>query len=151
MTIISSSAEMQEECKKALNNHVQQSILTLELLQQDVLKKWTQPAINAFYKYCLDRYVIPDMDIVIGYFKLVGPKDAVRESENEYYREQTKQSEQARLIAIARNIIWAYKSNSSNFEKYSPELNARIEDAFNSRILSVSIDITFTSMLKTKT
>jgi len=128
----------QDECKKALNNYVQKTIDVREHLQQSPLKKWTQPAINAFYRFCLRRYVILDMNINIGYMKLYGSKESVTEAENEYYREQTKQSEQARLEAIARNIIWAYKINDNNWEKYSPELNAHIEDAYSSQVPSVS-------------
>ncbi|CAF0757202.1 unnamed protein product [Rotaria sp. Silwood1] len=134
ITITSNSVEKQEKCKKALNNYIQQSISVREHLNQHVLKKWTQPAINAFYKYCLDRYVVPNMDILIGYFKIFGSKESVTEAENEYYREQVKQSEQARLNAIARDIIWAFKIDDKNWIKYAPELNAHIEDAYSSKL-----------------
>ncbi|CAF3880404.1 unnamed protein product [Rotaria sp. Silwood1] len=141
ITILSSNREKQEECKKALNDHVQKSILVRKMLQQHVLKRWTQPAITDFYKYCLDRHVIPDIDILMGHVKLSGPKEATKECEIEYYREQTKQSEQARLLAIARNIIWAYKLNDTNTEKYSLKFNAHIEESFSSGVPSVSADI----------
>ncbi len=114
-------------------------MLVQELLQQDVLKKWTQPAINEFYKFCFDRHVILDMNITIGYLKLFGSKESVTQVEVEYYRIQTKQSEQARLSGIARNIIWAYKVDDNRSEKYPPELNARIEDAHSSNVPSVSL------------
>ncbi|CAF2651673.1 unnamed protein product [Rotaria sp. Silwood2] len=133
-TIISNSTDKQEECKKALNSHVNKSILVREHCQQHVLKKWTQPAINAFYKYCFHQHVVLDMNILIGYCKLSGSKESVTEAENEYYREQTKQSEQARLMAIARDIIWAFEKDDKNWEKYVPELNALIEDAFISKL-----------------
>ncbi|CAF1684845.1 unnamed protein product [Rotaria sp. Silwood1] len=141
ITILSSNREKQEECKKALNDHVQKSILVWKMLQQDILKRWTQPAITDFYKYCLDRHVIPDIDIPMGHVKLSGPKEATKECEIEYYREQTKQSEQARLLAIARNIIWAYKLNDTNTEKYSLKFNAHIEESFSSGVPSVRADI----------
>ncbi|CAF5163526.1 unnamed protein product, partial [Rotaria magnacalcarata] len=111
ITIISNSLDKQEECKKALNNHVRTSISVREHYKQHVLKKWTQPAINAFYKFCFHQQVVPDMSIVIGYVKLYGSKESVTEVENEYYREQAKQSEQARLMAIARDIIWAFEKD----------------------------------------
>lgn len=125
-----------------LNDYAKNSVSSRELLQQDVLRKWTQPAINEFYRYCFNQHVTVDMNITIGYLKLFGSKEAVIEAENNYYREQIKQSEQARLAAIARNIIWAYKINDNTSEKYSPELNARIEDAYSSKVSSVSIGIT---------
>ncbi|CAF0990647.1 unnamed protein product [Rotaria sordida] len=130
ITILSNNIEKQEECKKALNYYVQQSISVREHFKQDLLKKWTQLAINTFYRYCFDRHVIPNMDILTGYLKLFGSKESVTEAENEYYREQVKQSEQARLITIAQDIIWAFKIDDKNWEKYPPELNAHIEDAY---------------------
>lgn len=83
------------------------------------------------------------MNICIGYLKLYGSKDAVKEAELNYQREQTKQSEQARLAVIARNIIWAYKTDDIRWEKYSPEVNARIEDQYSSKISSVSYCLLF--------
>jgi hypothetical protein len=138
ITIISSNTEKQEECKKTLNDYVQKSVLVRELLQQDGLKRWTQPAINAFYQFCLSQRAVLDMNITIGYFKLFGSKESVMQAENEYHREQAKQSEQARLAAVARDIIWAYKIDDNTSEKYSPQLNARIEDAYSSKVPSVS-------------
>ncbi len=139
ITIISSNTEKQEECKKALSDYVQKSVKIFELLQEDVLRKWIQPAINEFYKLCLNHSLVIDMNITIGYLKLYGSKEIVREAENEYNRVKAAQSEQARLAAIARNIIWAYKIDNNTSEKYSPELNARIEDAYSSKISSVSL------------
>ncbi|CAF4582373.1 unnamed protein product, partial [Rotaria sp. Silwood2] len=76
-----------------------------EPLNEHIFKKWAQPAINAFYKYYLYQLVVPNMDILIGYFKLFDSKESVTQAENEYYREQVKQSEQAHLTVIARDII----------------------------------------------
>jgi hypothetical protein len=138
MTIISSSIQKQEECKNAVSDHVKKSTAVCELLQQGVLKKWTQPALNTFYKFCLNMNVVLEMNINIGYLKLFGSKESVKEAENEYLREQVKQSEQARLTVIARNIIWAYKVDENHWEKYLPELNAHIEDQHLSKIPTVS-------------
>jgi hypothetical protein len=104
-----------------------------------VLRRWTQPAINDFYKFCFSRQVILDMNITIGYLKLFGSKESVIQAELEYYREQKEQSEQARLAVIARDIIWAYKVDDNTSEKYLPELNARIEDAYSSKVPLVSL------------
>ena len=138
MTIISSNTEKQKECKEVLSDYIQKSTSLLEFCEQDVLKKWTQPAINLFYKFCLDRQVVVDMNITNGYLKLFGSKESVTQSENEYHRIQTKQSEQARLAVIARDIVWAYKIDDNTSEKYSSELNARIEDAYSSKLPLVS-------------
>ena len=134
--------EKQEQCQKEINDYVQKSVLVKEHFQQDVLKKWTQPAINGFYQFSFTRSVLIDMQIQIGYMKLSGLKESVNEVENEYYRIQVKQSEQARLAAIARNIIWAYQIDSNTSEKYTPELNTRIEDAYSSKNLSVNLRLT---------
>lgn len=140
MTIISSDVEKQGQYKKALDDYTQNSTLSLDFQKQDVLKKWTQPAINEFYKFCFDRNVLVDMSITDGYLKLLGSKESVREAESEYLREQTKQSERVRLAAIARDTVWAYKVDDNIPEKYPPELNARIEDAFVSKLPTVSIN-----------
>jgi hypothetical protein len=139
ITIISSNTEKQEECKKALSDYIQKSASILERSGEDVLRKWTQPAINEFYKLCLNQSLVIDMGITIGYLKLFGSKESVIEAKNEYIRIKAEQSEQARLIAVARNIIWAYKIDDNTSEKYSPTLNARIEDAYSSKVLSVSL------------
>lgn len=129
--------ERQEQCQKEIHDYVQTSVLEKEHLQQDVLKKWTQPVINELYRFSFNRKVLIDMQIQIGYMKLSGLKESVNEVENEYYRTQVKQSEQARLAAIARNIIWAYQIDPNTSEKYPPELNERIEDAYSSKNHSV--------------
>lgn len=134
--------EKQEQCQKEINDYVEKSILEKEHLQQDVLKKWTQPAINGFYQFSFNRNVLIDMQIQIGYMKLSGLKESVNEVENEYYRIQVKQSEQARLAAIARDIIWAYQIDPNTSEKYSAELNAHIEDAYSSKNPSVNLRLT---------
>ncbi|CAF5143445.1 unnamed protein product, partial [Rotaria magnacalcarata] len=37
-------------------------------------------------------------------------------------------------MAIARDIIWAFEKDDKNWEKYVPELNALIEDAYTSQL-----------------
>lgn len=137
ITVKSSSIEKQEQCRKDIDDHVQKSTSATEYLQQDVLKKWTQPALNELFQFSFKQNVLIDMNIQIGYMKFSGSKESVSEVEKEYYRIQANQSEQARLSAIARNIIWAYQIDLNTSEKYPPELNARIEDAFSSRNPSV--------------
>ncbi|CAF1357967.1 unnamed protein product [Rotaria magnacalcarata] len=134
ITIISNTKEKQEECRMALENYVKKSISVSEQHDLSGLKKWTQPTIDSFYMYCFQRLVIPEMDIHTGYCKLFGSKESVREAENEYYRQQTKQSEHARLMVVARDVIWAFKKDENDWEKFPSELNARIEDAFISKL-----------------
>jgi hypothetical protein len=136
---VSPNTEKQEECKKALSDHVQKSAGILELQQEDVLRKWTQPAINEFYKLCVNQSLLIDMNILIGYLKLFGSKELVKEAKHVYTEIKAKQSEQARLIAVARDIVWAHKIDENTSEKYLPALNARIEDAFSSKVPSVSL------------
>jgi hypothetical protein len=140
MTILSSDTKKQEKCKKALTDYVEQSVATVELGQEDVLKKWTQPTINSFYKDCLKRHVLVELNIIMGSVKLSGPKDDVAIAEKEYYRIRGEQSEQARLALIARDIIWAYQVDTIKWDKYTPQLNARIEDASISKLPSVSVN-----------
>lgn len=147
ISIVSSSKENQENCKNALATYVEDSISVSEKLNQDVLKKWTQPAITEFYYYCYHQHVVCDMNIVIGYIKLFGAKEGVRQVEMRYYQEQARQSEQARLAVIARDIIWAVKTDDTHWGKYVPELNARIEDAHSSKLPKVNINLFLTYFL----
>ena len=141
LVLISSSRRKQEECKRAIETHVKESTMTRKLLHHDVLRKWTQPAINNFYRYCFDRRVMVEMDTIINQIQLSGSKESVSEAENEYNREQVRQREQAHLAIIARDIIWAYQVDRKHWEKYSGELNAHIEDAFASRLAKVSTNV----------
>ncbi|UJR25097.1 hypothetical protein I4U23_006458 [Adineta vaga] len=136
LIIISSNEQKQRECLEALNNYVQKSIAVSELLQQTALKKWSQPALNKFYRLCRHHQVVIDINLQIGYLKLYGSKEAVRDAENAFLNEQIFQSEQARLAAIARDIIWAYEIEKNKWEKYPPEVNALIEDQYSSKISS---------------
>ena len=122
-------------------DYVENSVSVCELDQQAGLKKWMQPAINEFFKYCFHRSVIPDMNVLIGFVKLSGPKQAVIEAENQYFREQAKQIEQAHLAVIARDIVWAYTKDNCNWVKYSLELNAHIEDEYVLERPTVSINL----------
>ena len=138
MTVHSSNENNQRECIEALHNHITNSTRTYEAYQQTALKKWTQPALNKFFRFCQKSHVVIDVDMKIGYLRLYGSKEAVREAESEYLRQQVKQSEQARLAVIARDIIWAYKIGDNQWEKYSSEINALIEDQYTSKLQSVS-------------
>lgn len=139
ITIVSNNIENQKECKNALVDYVQKSILVSEQQGLTGLKKWTQPNIDSFYMFCFQRLVIPEIDIHNSYCKLLGPKEGVRDAENEYYRQQTNLSEHARLVTVAQNIIWAFKKDENDWEKFPNELNTHIEDAFISKLKTVSI------------
>ena len=141
LVLISSARKKQEACKRAIESYAKESTLKREFLQQDVLRKWTQPAINAFFRYCFSRHVILEMNTTINYVALSGSKESVNEAEIEYNREQVRQSEQARLAVIAQDIVWAYQVDEKNWEKYPRELNVRIEDAHASKMTSVSASV----------
>jgi hypothetical protein len=141
LVLISWSRDNQKECKRAIESYVKESTLKREFFQQDVLRKWTQSAIDVFYQYCFIRHVIPEMDTNRNYLSLSGSKDSVKEAENEYYREQIRQSERARLTMAAQDIVWAYEVDENEWEKYSRELNARIEDAYSSGVSKVSFNM----------
>ncbi|CAF1230748.1 unnamed protein product [Adineta ricciae] len=136
LTIHSSNENNQRECIEALHTHVTNSTRTYEVYQQTALKKWTQPALNKFFRFCQKSHVVIDVDMKIGYLRLYGSKEAVREAESEYLRQQVKQSEEARLAVIARDIIWAYKIGENQWEKYSSDINALIEDQYTSKLQS---------------
>ena len=140
MTIISQMASQQKICKEALEGFVKASIDSKEMLQIETLKIWTQPDVDALCRYCSHQDVIIEMNITIGYLRLSGRKESVSEAENEYLRQDAKQHERARLAAIDPRIIWAYQIDENKWEKYKPELNIRIECAYASKILTVSVN-----------
>ena len=124
-----------------MTDHIEQSSKTVELLQQDTLKKWTQPVIDEFYTFCAKRQVLIDMNIIIGFLKFSGSKEAVSQVETEYHKQQAKQIEQAHFAAITRDVVWAYKIDEKTSEKYSADLNGRIEAAHLSKVLTVRLSL----------
>lgn len=87
------------------------------------------------------------MDTTINYVSLSGSKESVTEADNEYNREQVRQTKQAPLAIIARETVWAYQTIENKWRKYSRQLNARIEDAHLSRLARVSF-IVFTYLIE---
>lgn len=52
------------KCEKEITNYIQKHILSNKILTNELgLRQWDQTMINAFYKYCLNRSVLPNIDL----------------------------------------------------------------------------------------
>jgi hypothetical protein len=107
------------------------------------LHTWNQATIDAFYQYCLERHVLPEVDLTNEKLKLSGPKDMVMETESEFYRIKSVKAEEAFIASSARAAIWAFETTTGTYVKYSLKLNADIEHARSSGCNSVRIHMFF--------
>ncbi|CAF2078725.1 unnamed protein product, partial [Rotaria magnacalcarata] len=80
VNLMSSMHENLEKCKEKMISYIKGSIIKLKL---DAFNGWNQYLINAFYKFCYDRRVLPK----IGddqKLRLIGPINNVHEAKEKY-------------------------------------------------------------------
>ena len=120
-----------------------------QIKNQD-MNDWSQEDIYQYYKFCLDRRVIPILNLDQGTVDLQGSRDEVlkfnkkndffslfnrffkvHEAETHFYKQTSSVHNALRLQAVAKGIIWSVESspNSNEWEQYSFKLNGLIEDA----------------------
>lgn len=109
------------------------SVETKEMISDLTLKRWTQTTINSFFQECERLKIHVQVDISIGYLKLEGEKNSLSKAYEKYLLKAKEESEQARLEANARDVIWSYQINEKTWERYSRKLNSEIEDAYLSK------------------
>jgi hypothetical protein len=72
-------------CEREINNYIQKHLSTTETLKNaNDLVNWDQYMINAFHKYCLDRAVIVNMDLISKQLCLTGTIEGVNKSIEKY-------------------------------------------------------------------
>ncbi|CAM2724483.1 unnamed protein product [Rotaria socialis] len=80
VNLMSSMHKNLEKCKEKMINYIKGSIIKIKL---DAFNDWNQYLINAFYKFCYDRRVLPK----IGddqKLRLIGPINNVHEAKEKY-------------------------------------------------------------------
>lgn len=99
---------------------------------------WNQTFINQFYEYCERHHVFPKITENDGVLKLSGDAHGVNSATKEFYRMKSEVLENNYASLLGRHIIWAVEDQKSGYQKYSPALNARIEDAYQAHIETVN-------------
>jgi hypothetical protein len=141
---LTGSEEKQKQCRQAIEEHVSGCVLTKNC-EEFPLHTWNQTTIDAFYQYCLERHVLPEVNLANEKLKLSGPKDMVMTTESEFYRTKGAKVEEAFIASSARVALWAFETNTGTYVKYSLKLNAHIEHAWGTGCTSVRIHTFFLS------
>ncbi|CAF2698612.1 unnamed protein product [Rotaria sp. Silwood2] len=117
-----------KESWKLIQNHVNKCVLTVEC-DEFPFYTWNQKTIDSFYKFCLERQILPEVNRLNDKLKLLGPKEEVKEAQIEFYRLKSVKAEEARIASYARVAVWLLEIENNTFEKYSLKLNALFETA----------------------
>jgi hypothetical protein len=73
------------KCQNEMNNYIHKYISTIETFKNaSDLAKWDQHTINSFHKYCLNKSVLPKMDLNIYQLDLIGSKEDVEKAVEKY-------------------------------------------------------------------
>lgn len=91
---------------------------------------WNQHLINAYYKYCLEIFVLPKIDHTN--IHLIGPLSAVNEAKEKY--ELMVEIERQRILARTQISEWDRQSNPSDY--YNIILSCCSDDQILSRQLA---------------
>jgi hypothetical protein len=83
---MSSDNEILTKCQNRINNYLKRCI-TYEKFEDSkgIFHQWDQHSINAFYKYCKDRYVIPKIHQTNKELELTGPINNFLEVKQKWY------------------------------------------------------------------
>jgi len=128
--LISTNKNHLNKCKAAISDHATSLVSTADIKKADMLD-WPQKTINDYYNFCLKQYVKPTWNRDTSTLDLIGPKNAVQNAERRYYQLSAEIHKEARIHAVARNVIWSVETtmDSNTWEQYSYKLNGLIEDA----------------------
>lgn len=100
------------KCQEKINNHLNRCLTSSKISSLDgIFNSWDQYTLNAFYKYCKDRYVLPQIDKTGNTLELTGPVNYVREAKKKWY--------------FLRELV---KEKTSNTSKIEPQDSARLDN-----------------------
>jgi hypothetical protein len=72
-------------CENEINDYLRKNMATIEILKDaSDLRKWDQYMMNAFYKYCLEKFVLPKVDLNTSQLQLIGPVEEVEKAKQKY-------------------------------------------------------------------
>jgi hypothetical protein len=86
MLVTPESDEISNKCKEKINNHLNRCIQSSKVTDSDgILNNWDQYTINAFYKFCKDKYVLPQINKTGNELKLSGPVNNIHDVKLKWY------------------------------------------------------------------
>ena len=78
VTLTGTSQSSLITCKHQIETLARTCSHKAHLTDQTELATWPQTTINKYYEFCLQKRVLPTIDIDRSIIDLIGPKDAVR-------------------------------------------------------------------------
>ncbi|CAF2758721.1 unnamed protein product, partial [Rotaria sp. Silwood2] len=117
------------EYRNKIKQLAQSSAFKLHLTDKTDIVDWSQDHIQKYYDYCLQKRVIPTLDIQDSTLDLIGYKDAVIEVESYFYQLTAEILRNARIQVLSRGFVWSVEILSGKWEQYSYTINEKIEDA----------------------
>ena len=124
-----------KSCLEALSKHLNSCVSKKECDEMP-LNIWDQATIDQFYKYCLERAVLPDIDSK-GNLILQGSKEVVTDAQIVFYQMKSAKMEEAWIASYSRLAVWWVEESKNNAKKYPVKLNAYIEYAYANKSGSV--------------
>jgi hypothetical protein len=77
ITLTGSDGNVLIECQNKIKTLARSCSSKLHLSDKTDMADWPQTTIQKYYEYCLQKHVIPALDIQNSILDLIGPKDAV--------------------------------------------------------------------------
>lgn len=77
ITLIGADNNQLIQCQNKIKQLAESCSHKLHLTDKTDMADWPQSTIQKYYEYCLQKRVIPTLDIQNSILDLVGPKDAV--------------------------------------------------------------------------
>lgn len=74
------------KCQEKINNHLNRCISSFKITDSDgIFHNWEQNSINAFYKFCKDKCVLPQINKTGNELELSGSVNCVRDAKIKWY------------------------------------------------------------------
>ncbi|CAF3581457.1 unnamed protein product [Rotaria sp. Silwood1] len=144
INLIASKDSNISKCRQAINNYIHKSkFATIEIDHAFNIEIWNQYLINVFYKFCLDKFVLPKIILNNRRLILIGSLSAINEMKQkyEYIEEITKQKNLASITNLEKLYLNKHRLTSTM------QIFGNMSDAFNI-IISCSIkDKIFSQLL----
>ncbi|CAF3767822.1 unnamed protein product [Rotaria sordida] len=141
ISLIASKDSNIVKCRQAINSYMRKSkFAMIEIHNAFNVEIWNQHLINIFYKYCLEKFVLPKISLTNRRLILIGSIFAVNEVKQKYeFIEEILKQKNLGSIAYAKKSSYRLTSTMQMF--------GNMADAFNI-IISCSVnDKTFSQLL----
>ncbi|CAM4845808.1 unnamed protein product, partial [Rotaria magnacalcarata] len=117
------------EYQNKIKQLARSSSFKVHLTDTNDVSDWPQDVIQKYYDYCLQRRVIPTLDIENSILDLKGSKDAVLDAEKYFFQLTAETLRNARLSVLSCGFIWSVETSPGKWEPYSYRTNGLMEDA----------------------